>query len=369
MSKVVFELATGVDGTVELRDCMFVDWWKHVFKLNKPIGIRQKRMTCYYRDIKHPFKGPAELWMDGLEAQHNLQEFEQKNIDLINKGIDEIIELGLPWNRERPYMGMNWKITNDIHRGFTTLDLTNTESKIELDHETKCKMMWKQYNFHDKNGREFLTQFSKMDDTEIPKERQKNDWIESFEASVHQINSGVHNIEDGARVSERRLRLGFEVFPEAEYPVIFPNLDWQSKDPEDNRTDRVKVDYNLSEMANWACDNNPHWNVYDLKNILGKDYLNAYCDYDDPGEWDVCNHFKTTKGGFEILPHMHKLVNDVFVPWIQSFGYPADPMFISPIQIGHIDENWLLEFCTARSIEENKKQDEHNHIINVELID
>ena len=192
--------------------------------------------------------------------------------------------------------------------------------------------------------------------------------LEYFHEKVHIINSGVHDIEDKCRSSERRWKTESKFWPEYTH-ICLPKLDWASKSEADNRTDVTKVDYNLADLAMWACDNDPKWNVYDLKNILGKDYLTGYFDYDDPGEWDICNHFKTTKGGFEIKPHMHKVVNDIFVPWIQSFGYPAYPEIISPIQIGHIDENWLLEFCTSRSAEEHQIKDEHNHIINVDLID
>jgi hypothetical protein len=146
-----------------------------------------------------------------------------------------------------------------------------------------------------------------------------------------------------------------------------PILDWNSKNPLDKITDASKLDYNLGDAANWAVDNDPYWNVYDLKNILGKDYLEAYHNYDDPGEWDVCNHAKTTKGGFEIRPHMHHVVNKVLVPWIKDWGYHAFPENVSPIQIGHIDERELFAMCAAS--ESNSWDVSHNHIVKVDLVE
>ena len=35
MSKIVFELQSGIDGEVQLRDGLFMDFWKFAFTRNK----------------------------------------------------------------------------------------------------------------------------------------------------------------------------------------------------------------------------------------------------------------------------------------------------------------------------------------------
>jgi len=268
-------------------------------------------------------------------------------------------------------MFMDWSVTNDIHRGFTTLSLTQCTDRVDLTHDEKNALMVEQYNFNgvcdDVHGSKFLLQYK----TDIPRKHWQindNSTQEEFIRNLHKINSGVHDIENRCRVSPRELAVENSVYPEHAGCRI-PMLDWDTKGSFDNRTDIVKADFNLGDVANGAVDNNPYWNVYDLKNILGKDYLTAYYNYDDPGEWDVCNHFKTTKGGFMIAPHLHRIVNHVLVPWIREWGYQASPEIVSPIQIGHIDEEEVLSMCTPNDSNSWDVSHSGNDIVRVDLID
>ena len=361
MSKVVFRLQNGTDGEVILRDCAFTDWWKHVFRLNSKRGIRPERRRYYARSNDQD-------QILALKRTH-IPDFvaeEERAVQLISSGISEITALDMPWSRSMPRMGMDYAQLNDIHRGFTTLSLTICTDRVDLSHDTKCDMINKMYNFHIPHGREFLLQYSNNNSPwEFPLDN-LHEVRSSFMHSIHKINSGVHNIEDRVRVSQREIDIHASVYP-GNTQVCMPLLDWNSKDPGDDRTDIYKVDYNLADVAYWCHDDDPQWNVYDLKNILGKDYLTAYYNYDDPGEWDVCNHYKTTKGGFDILPYMHSVVHNTLIPWMHSLGYPAWPDVVSPIPIGRVDEAWITEFCCTGPNAERSVQG--NWIVEVDLIE
>ena len=49
MSRIVFSMRSGVDGIIQLRACEYVDWWKHVFKINHSLGVRPDRCQYYAR--------------------------------------------------------------------------------------------------------------------------------------------------------------------------------------------------------------------------------------------------------------------------------------------------------------------------------
>ena len=366
MSRIVFSMRSGVDGIIQLRACEYVDWWKHVFKINHRLGVRPDRCQYYARTTD-------QNQILALK-EHNNSNFateEERAVRLISKGITDIQRHGLPWTRTLPHMGMDYPQLNDLHRGFTTLSLTHRTDRVELTHHDKCHMMGRQYNFNMVNGREFLLKYSSINDPwEFPLD-DKHELREAFVHDVHQINSGVHNIEDRVRVSPRDITIQSSLYPDRA-SVACPLLDWNTKDPADDRTDTVRADYNLGDISMWCYPEDAHlYNVYDLKNILGKDYLTAYVNYDDPGEWDVCHHFKTTKGGFEIKPHMHRVVHDTLIPWItDDWKYPAWADVVSPIPIGTLDESWILANCTTTIEQFNRGEHlKDNVITGVDLIE
>ena len=153
MSKVVFKLASGVDGEVILRDCAFTDWWKHVFRLN----------SAWYTPGKTPILCPKQRQDQILALKRtHVPDFtaeEERAVQLISSGIHEIRAMDMPWTREMPRMGMDYAQLNDIHRGFTTLSLTICTDRVDLSHDVKCDMINKMYNFHIPHGREFLLQY------------------------------------------------------------------------------------------------------------------------------------------------------------------------------------------------------------------
>lgn len=360
MARVVFELSSGRDGVVQLRDCAFTEVWKDVFKKNNnQIGVRPPTSwgQTYDRDN------------DAERKRRHYQSFKYVKlqaaaVQLATSGIEAVRSMSLPWTRKMPHLGMQWSDANDIHRGFTTLSITMCTDRIDLTHDEKNALMISQNDYHGAVGRELLMQYSK---TPLPELRlnPNSTMMQHFQDSLHNINSGVHKAEKYIS-TQRELDIFSSIFPGKECNI--PLLDWNNKDPSDNITDAIRADHELGDVAKWAVDNDPHWNVYDLKNILGKDYLTAYYNYDDPGEWDVCNTFKTTKGGFEILPHMHRVVNEILVPWIRDdWGYHAFPETVSPIQIGHIDEQELLDMCTPSEF--NSWDISHNHIVKVDLVE
>ena len=112
----------------------------------------------------------------------------------------------------------------------------------------------------------------------------------------------------------------------------------------------------------------PQYNVYDLKNILGKSYETAWLNYDNPLNWDVTNTFNTTKGGFEIKPYQSEWTRNFIRPWAHEFDMPVEDHIIAPISIGTIDVEWLHQHCYTDNINDLESMNQTS-IVKVDLVE
>tara|TARA_B110000908_G_C10194382_1_gene422156 strand:- start:79 stop:1203 length:1125 start_codon:yes stop_codon:yes gene_type:complete len=351
MSKVLFSLSNGVDGEIQLRDNDFVEFWKFVFKRNqKLLGVRRDKPveqrhfiydTSNEKQYWNTFNINVEKrWTDTIDIR---QDFVNK----INTSIDAIKSSGFNW--QGGYINMNSKNEdcNRIHRCFTTFHLTKTTDTLNLSDDQKREIKYKMANLNQSDAWYYI----KYLDPTLVNVFDNHDLFSKYmtiEDDLHTINAYVHRIEDHGILSKNTWTVMKQFLEmQSSTSMFLPALDWNSKG-QDGCTDSLRIDFNFSDMRSQDLtmySSDDAYNVYDLKNILGKDYETAWYNNDDPREWDVCNSFNTTKGGFEVRPYQSLLTKNYIKPWVDSYNFPSDDHIISPIAIGSIDQDWLREHC------------------------
>ena len=268
---------------------------------------------------------------------------------------------------------------NRIHRGFTTHMLTSCSDTFNLDNDQKINLKYAMDNLNT-GLKYYLVRYldpSLLDAYSIPQEEigSIHHWEQHAIPHLALINSYVHKIEDDC-ISPTNSFKHFNSYIQTHHPqykfLTTPNLDWNSK-MADGCTDVERCDFNFERIRHddpTMYSSSPEFNVYDLKNILGKDYTKAWYDNDNPIEWDICNTYNTTKGGFEIKPYQSHLTNNFIKPWIESYGIGYDDRWIAPIAIGTVSDSWLHEHCFFKDVDyEEFHSMEKNSIKKADLIE
>ena len=339
MAQIVFNTVSGVDGVITLRDNVFMDFWRMAFKMNKrrvPIRFNENSIKSVVPHVSND---------EILSAPVN-----SSWVDTVNSNINSLINSGYAWTRgELSYNCTNVDL-NRIHRGFTTYMLTHTHDTLAISPEDLVRLKWIMPNLNSHHYSQFML---RAYDASYVNKDEESGYLERFFSTavphLEAINAYVHRIESD--MFKPRMASWNNAYisslPANIDRVETPCLEWSLKG-EDGCSDAVKTDWNFGEFRSMDMDiysSDPQYNVYDLKNILGKDYETAYWDGDDPLEWDVSNTFNTTKGSCEIKPWQHHLTNTAIKPWLRSYGAPDADHICSPIAIGWIDPAWIAEFC------------------------
>ena len=351
MSKIVFELQSGIDGEVQLRDGLFMDFWKFAFTRNKKLlGVRQDKILRQAYGVT-----PEEHWN---WIERNLYDttahIRLGHVKVVNEAIDNLKKAGYSWSLGYMPNEPTCEDCNRIHRGFTTYMLTGCSDTINLDFDQKQSLKYTMDNFNT-GAKYYLIRYldpSLLDTLRIPQGETGSylHWAEHAIPHLELINSYVHKIEDDC-IKQTKEFVQFNSYIQQHHPqykfLTTPDLDWNSK-MADGCTDAERCDFNFERIRHddpTMYSSSPEFNVYDLKNILGKDYTKAWYDNDDPVELDICNTYNTTKGGFEIKPHQSHLTRNFLKPWIESYGIGYDDRWIAPIAIGTVSDSWLHEHC------------------------
>ena len=369
-AKVLFSLNNGVDGEIVLRDNLFMDFWKFVFKQNnKKVGPRQDKFpnACFTKT--HP-----DLDLAIKEQYNKTVDKRAECVDRVNHAILQLEQAsGKKWNSSRLNINSNTEDCNRVHRGFTTFCLTRCTDQISLSQEEQRNLKYDQPNLH-ASGWLYIKSIRPLLEQIIGEESVH--FHTNIAPLLHEINAYVHHLENICIVSDRAFEIGDAYLTSENIEDCwFPNLDWNSKNA-DGVTDAGRTDYNYADLATQTIatdelySSDPKYNVYDLKNILGKDYEKAWFDYDDPRNWDVANTFSTTKGGFEIRPHQSMLTRDFIKPWVDSYNhFPTDDHIVSSIAIGTIDHQWLKSNCFNLGHEGNINARRNLGIVKTDLIE
>ncbi len=352
MSKVVFKLSNGVDGEIQLRDNDFMEFWKFVFKRNnKLVGPRRdKKPNSSF--IKFPKDDIFQLHKQQL--WNNNYEDRKQHVERVNTAIDNLVQLGLKWTRGKANIDSHNNDCNRIHRGFTTFMQSRITDDLKLSRDQLIKIKHELVNFNHSSAIYYLNHV--VDDFVLADFNTDafELWLKAI-PDLHEINAYIHKIEDQCIASDRFYAISKQHLDSLNKAAgRWPNLDWNSKGA-DGCTDSVRIDFNFADIRTMDMDiysSDPKYNVYDLKNILGKSYETAWLNYDDPLNWDVTNTFNTTKGGFEIKPYQSQWINDFIKPWAQQHHVPDMDQIISPISIGTIDPRWSQQHCYVDNLED-----------------
>ena len=353
MAKVLIELASGADGEVQLADNQFVEFWKMVFLRHKnkfPIRRRQNHEHQFYGDAVYYFRNDTPNYF----KKESTLELKQHHVDRVNRSIEKLLEYNVPWTRGKAALYSSFEDCDQIHRGFTTLVFTKGMTDhvaIKHDDLIALKRSYSNMNY----SRAWPTVFYNIIDIEpYMKERYAgNDKPEILEY-LHEINAAIHNIEDNCLYNPRKLVKNDCYIKYCDAQIqLQPKLDWQAK-AADGVTDAVKLDWNFECSLLEAFHSiqglyQKGYNVFDLKNILGKDYETCWTDYDNPYNFDITNTVGTTKGGFEIKPNFRLFYDEILKTWLKDdWNWDQHISITYPIPIGKIDDKFLQEHLTIK---------------------
>ena len=367
MSKVLFELSNGVDGEITLRDNDFMEFWKFVFKRNnKLLGPRQDKITSSSFvdvDTTESQKYIHMSWEDNKAIRKDY-------VELVNDAIDKIIDLGLDWTCGKASVNSHNQDCNRIHRGFTTYMLSRTTDDLGL---SKDQMIQLKHGMHNLNHTDAIYLLNHIVNDFVFADFNSLEF-ELYQQAIpylHTVNAYIHKIEDTSIASDRSyLIASYHLQNQNRHAGWWPNLDWNSKGA-DGCTDTTRIDFNFADVRTQDISiysSDPQYNVYDLKNILGKSYETAWLNYDNPLNWDVTNTFNTTKGGFEIKPYQSEWTRNFIRPWAHEFDMPVEDHIIAPISIGTIDVKWLHQHCYTDNINDLESMNQTS-IVKVDLVE
>lgn len=248
--------------------------------------------------------------------------------DEINKAIDDVEAItGKEWIG-RAYNGMSWNDTNWLHRGFTTTMITNGRTPLLPNsvHKEIAKLKTKYHTTHFELAQYIASHNDVIDYYELGDKREQL-WPALHDA-LHRINSYIHVYESMFLRSGRAYELDKEPF------TLDVDLDLKRVDGSLlYEVCEVEIHADQKDYAFNGYENN----VYALKKILGKDYLTAYFEYDDPSKWDITNAM-VTDGSFQIdynntYEYVYKSAG--FKSWTEHYNI-SDPKIYSNFQIGRV---------------------------------
>ena len=263
-----------------------------------------------------------------------------KSPDTINRRIDELEQLtGVRWP-VRAFQGMSFETCNLLHRMFTTSlasrrgwNITPEALDAIFAKKQKSGPLESYWPYHLGD-----------DDYNIPRvypfvEWNTPEWDRLVEV-LESINAIIHRYEDLCLVSERSKRIAKQ-FPFSNELI---DVEWDIRNHEGmilrpiEEIDPIWANKNLPNYY----DVDPEYDVYQCKNILGKSYMLAYQQYEDPRHWDV-TRTSQIDGSFTLDPHNNtgRFYNSPeFKSWLDDYGHPFNPGLFGHLQIGKMDPAW-----------------------------
>lgn len=330
------------DCEVELLDLPIVQLMCKLHKINSErVGYWSRQSsTIYHTDI--------------ISSQYD--EVFDTAPQHINNTIDEIKKLtGVEWP-VRAYSGMDFAECNLLHRLFTTGRGTMSASVIPntvrdkiFEYKKQHKPAENWWRIHMKDPEFGLPRQYPADMTEETRAQLKH----RFET----VNAWVHRYEDVCLVSGRSNRLFNEWGGKVLHEIF--DVAWDERNHNGILVNEAVKAYPLQEvhktllfdgdpdhdiqsdlLASYQTDS--EIDVYGLKNIIGKSYMLAWHQYDDPRHWDIART-QTISGGFTLDPH--RLTNrfynsDIFLNWLDEYDHPHDPQMYGHVPVGRISNGW-----------------------------
>ena len=153
MSRLEFSLSNGVEGTIQLRDGMFMDFWKYAHKRNKRVfGVRKDKT------VRSGFVYTDSSSWETIKSDRYASSTTERNeyITRINTAIDNLKALGYAWTRGYMPNNPTEQHCNYIHRGFTTYMLTGCTDTLTYDIEKKLELIYGMPNLNNINRYWFI---------------------------------------------------------------------------------------------------------------------------------------------------------------------------------------------------------------------
>jgi hypothetical protein len=298
-------------------------------------------------------KGSIIQHRDIIDAQFD-EVYEQAPCE-INAAIDRIYQItGYSWPI-RAFPGMDFAETNALHRLFTTGIATLRASLI--DNRSRDRIFeYKIKNFPAENWlRLHLTDKQFGLNPNYPELHGYD--LEEFKHQLEIINAAIHRYEDACLVSQRSNML-YNIWGGERLNQIF-DVAWDERNLDGIPVNPVVQAYplqNPDQLSEFDRDTDiledlinetqtdPVYDVYAMKCIIGKSYMLAWNEYDDPRAWDV-TRTQTISGAFTLDPH--KITNqfynsDIFHNWLTEYNHPIDPRIYGHIPAGKIVNGWGL---------------------------
>jgi hypothetical protein len=302
--------ANGRVAEIELLQNSFVESWYTAFSANQHIP----RWTKCHSTLLHT--GPYKEFYDASIA------------DSINQAIADVEAItGREWIG-RAYNGMSWADTNWLHRGFTTSMITGGLTPILSDElhleiaEIKRTGQVTHFELCD-----IIRFHPTLQDYYQLGAKKAQVWPALHDA-LHRINSYIHVYETLFLRSGRAWELDVQSY------ILDIDIDLKRQDGSllyPVHEEQIRADQKRHAFHGYE------FNVYALKKILGKDYLTAYFEYDDPRRWDITNAM-VTDGSFQIdYNDNYRQVHESpgFQSWATHYGV-NNPATYSNFQIGRV---------------------------------
>lgn len=276
-------------------------------------------------------------------------------IDEINTAIDRVRELtGYDWPI-RAYPGMDFEACNMIHRFFTTSRLTGripTVGRDILPQVFDIKLQ------HNPTEPEWMKIFPDTFDQDVYK-LDDPDVRSQFLLEIGKVNAVLHSYEDAVLHSQRAWNM-YEEFTDKHgdntirsVTSVF-DVAWDEKDKHGVATTKINKMRIPPEWKQYRTVD-PDVTVYALKAILGKDYLTAYTEYEDPRQWDISGN-STICGGITLDPTgvKHRFFNsNMFANWLKDYDHPPEPEIYGSLPLGKIvnmDQDLLWRMSTTNNV-------------------
>lgn len=259
---------------IELLQTLFVDCWWRAFINNLDL----KRWNRNNNLLLH--QGPH------LPATDTNAVGMVKKINSAIRKIEQIT--GNKWIGYA-YPGMGFETTNYLHRGFTTSMITQYKTPVLSKKLQNLIAIQKRGQTTHYELATLITNDPTVEDFYELDNLGLNSRTELLQ-SLENINAYIHMYEATYLRSNRANELDFN--------GNIMQLDYDSKTVGGSWHTEIYEEKISPNLANFAF-NGYEYNVYALKKILGKDYLTAYFEYDDPTQWDITN-MMVIDGTFEI---------------------------------------------------------------------
>lgn len=315
----------GCKTKIELLDTPVARIWIEVFNEYKTY-FKNNNLDYDYKIESYPaFMHDKGVYYQDIKGDIEIPSYNvtlTECVDKINQAIEDVnacVE-----GKKFPYyayLGMPWEQTNLIHRCFTTAIATNTNWKHNL---TGAELIeFKKLKYLEPRS---ISNFIKIKDFTVIDNSK-------FMDAVERINKWIHVYENEVK-STRGVKI-MDDFPNQSSLV----LDWDSYSPSGEHTFYFSKRISYDELKQSFVGNYDEYNVVLGKSILGKDYEIAYCEYDDPLEYDITN-LDNINASFTIINNtsVKNLYQESrYIDWINDYNLEKE-MYL-PVPLGKVVEN------------------------------